>query len=211
MAVSAQYEYSVFINCPFDAAFRPLFDALVFAVHDCGYIARSALEVDDASQVRIEKIARIIASCKFGIHDISRTELDSLSGLPRFNMPLELGMFLGAKRFGRAEQRDKSCLILDVERYRYQQYISDIAGQDIHAHGGKSDNAIKVVRNWLSNATTKTVRIPGGALIATRHRTFREQLPEACERLRLTEQDLTFNNFVVLVEEWLKANAEIPH
>jgi len=209
MAASAQYEYSVFINCPLDAAFRPMFDALVFAVHDCGYIARSALEVDDASQVRIEKIAKIIASCKFGIHDISRTELDSSSGLPRFNMPLELGMFLGAKRFGRAEQRNKSCLVLDVERYRYQQYISDIAGQDIHAHGGKPDEAIKVVRNWLSNATPKTVRIPGGAVIAARYRLFREQLPEACERLRLTEQDLTFNNFVVLVEEWLKANAEI--
>ncbi|MEK6375316.1 MAG: hypothetical protein AABO58_21790 [Acidobacteriota bacterium] len=90
-------------NCPLDDVYRQLFEAVVFAVHDCGYIARCALEVDDASEVRIEKIAKIIASCKFGIHDISRTELDAGTDLPRFNMPLELGLFLGAKRFGRAE------------------------------------------------------------------------------------------------------------
>jgi hypothetical protein len=98
----AQFEYGVFINCPFDAAYRPLFEGIVFAVHDCGYIARCSLEVTDASQVRIEKISGIIASCKFGIHDISRTELDAATRLPRFNMPLELGMFLGAKRLERA-------------------------------------------------------------------------------------------------------------
>jgi len=209
MARAANYEYNVFINCPFDAAYRPLFDALVFATHDCGYIARCALEVDDASEVRIEKIARIIAACRYGIHDVSRTEPDSSSGLPRFNMPLELGLFLGAKRFGRPEQRQKSCLILDRELYRYQQYISDISGQDIHAHGGDPGEAIRIVRNWLSDATRKGVRIPGGSMVAQRYRLFREQLPEACDRLHLTEQDLTFNNFVVLVEEWLKAHAEV--
>jgi hypothetical protein len=112
-----QFEYGVFINCPFDDAYRPLFEAIVFAVQDCGYIARCSLEVTDASQVRIERIAGIIASCKFGIHDISRTELDPATNLPRFNMPLELGMFLGAKRFGPSKHKSKTCLILDVERY----------------------------------------------------------------------------------------------
>ena len=141
-----QYDYSVFVNCPFDAAYRSLFEALVFAVHDCGYIARCALEIDDASQIRIEKVERIIAGCKFGIHDISRTEPDAATGLPRFNMPLELGMFLGAKRFGRAEQKSKVCLILDTERYRYQKFISDISGQDITAHQGKPEQVTKVVR-----------------------------------------------------------------
>ncbi|HYU25729.1 MAG TPA: hypothetical protein VEO74_11030 [Thermoanaerobaculia bacterium] len=126
--------YGVFVNCPFDESYRPIFEAIVFAVHDCGYVARCSLEVSDASQVRIEKIAAIIAACKFGIHDISRTELDATTHLPRFNMPLELGLFLGAKRFGSPKQRSKTCLILDVERYRYQKFISDIAGQDIAAY-----------------------------------------------------------------------------
>ncbi|MEA2337939.1 MAG: hypothetical protein QOE82_1946 [Thermoanaerobaculia bacterium] len=128
---AADYERSVFVNCPLDEQYRPLFEALVFAIQDCGYIARCALEVADASEVRIEKITRIIGDCRFGIHDISRTDTDSATGLPRFNMPLELGLFIGAKRFGRAEQKTKTCLILDIERYRYQKFISDIAGRTL--------------------------------------------------------------------------------
>ena len=200
-------EYAVFVNCPFDESYRPIFEAIVFAVHDCGYVARCSLEVSDASQVRIEKIATIIAACKFGIHDISRTELDGTTNLPRFNMPLELGLFLGAKRFGSLKQRSKTCLILDVERYRYQKFISDIAGQDIAAHGGNADQAIRVVRDWLSAATPRTVKIPGGAAIARRYRTFREELPAACERLQLRVDELTFSDYVVQVEEWLQLNA----
>lgn len=206
---AAQYDYNVFLNCPFDSAFRPIFQAIVFAVHDCGYIARCSLEIDDASEVRIEKISKIISSCRFGVHDISRTELDTSTGLPRFNMPLELGIFLGAKRFGRAEQKRKSCLILDVDRYRYQKYISDIAGQDIVAHDSRPEHAINAVRNWLSNATPKDVRIPSAVTIAKRYRAFDNELPEACAKLRWSVDDLTFNNFVVVVEEWVKAHADI--
>ena len=203
-----QFEYGVFINCPFDDAYRPLFEAIVFAVQDCGYIARCSLEVTDASQVRIERIGGIIASCKFGVHDISRTELDTLTQLPRFNMPLELGMFLGAKRFGPSKHKSKTCLILDVERYRYQKFISDIAGQDIAAHGGNPDEGIKAVRNWLSAATSKTVKIPGGAAIAKRYATFRAELPATCQRLQLNVDELTFSDYVLQVEEWLKLNAQ---
>lgn len=129
---ATSYDYDVFINCPFDFEYRPLLYALVFAVHDCGFRARSTLEIDDAGQVRIENIYSLIRDCRFGIHDISRTEPDETHGLPRFNMPLELGVFLGAAKFGRGRQREKRCLILDRERYRYQKYISDIAGQDIN-------------------------------------------------------------------------------
>lgn len=208
MAVET-YEYSVFVNCPFDDAYRELFEAIVFAIHDCGYIARCSLEMDDASQVRIEKIAAIIAACRFGIHDISRTESDPATGLPRFNMPFELGMFIGAKRYGQDEQKQKSCLILDVERYRFQRFMSDIAGQDIAAHGGETGRAIKAVRDWLSNAMPKSTLIPGGAVIARRYGVFRAELPAMCERLQLTAEELTFNNYVVQVEEWLKSNAQV--
>src|SRR5436190_3282167 len=204
----SQFEYGVFINCPFDAAYRPLFEAIVFAVQDCGYIARCSLEVTDASQVRIERIAGIIASCRFGVHDISRTEADTDTNLPRFNMPLELGMFLGAKRFGPSRHRSKTCLILDVERYRYQKFISDIAGQDIAAHNGNPDTAIKAVRNWLSAATSKAVKIPGGAAIAKRYATFRAELPATCQRLQLNVEELTFSDYVLQVEEWLKLNVQ---
>ena len=205
----ASYESSVFINCPFDDAYHALFQAIVFAVHDCGYIARCSREFDDASEVRIEKIGKIIGACKFGIHDICRTEPDGATGLPRFNMPLELGLFLGAKRFGRGEQKRKTCLILDVERYRFQKFISDIGGQDIHAHGAEPEKAIKVVRDWLSDDMPSSIRIPGGSLIVSRYALFRNELPAMCRKLHLNVDELTFNNYVVQVEEWLKLNEKV--
>src|SRR5260370_42202316 len=140
----SRYEKRVVINCPFDAQYKPLFEASVFAIFDCGFWPRCALEIDDASEVRIDKVFNIVAECKYGIHDISRTEVTSASGLPRFNMPLELGMFLAAKRFGTGKQRRKVCLVLDTMPYRYQQLISDIAGQDIHVHSNNASEASTV-------------------------------------------------------------------
>jgi hypothetical protein len=137
--IPRSYERNVFINCPFDPAYRPLFEAIAFAIADCGYHPRSALEVDDSSQVRIEKITTIINESRLAVHDISRTQLDRGTRLPRFNMPLELGLFLGAKTFGSGDHKRKVAIILDTERFRYQKFISDIAGQDIRAHGGETD------------------------------------------------------------------------
>ena len=57
---SSEYNQSVFINCPFDEDYTSLFDALIFAIHDCGFVARCSLEVDDSAQVRIEKVFDII-------------------------------------------------------------------------------------------------------------------------------------------------------
>src|SRR5450432_7572 len=159
----SEYELSVFINCPFDSAYRKLLYAIVFTVHDCGYIARSALELSDTSQVRITKILRIISECQIGLHDISRTELDSKTKLPRFNMPLELGMFLAAKEYGSAKQRRKICLVLDRSPHRYQKFCFDIAGQDISTHGRNIGRAIRAVRDFLRSAAPSNVIIPGGA------------------------------------------------
>jgi hypothetical protein len=93
---------SVFINCPFDSQYQPLFEAIVFCVSACGFVPRCTLELTDAGEVRIENIYRLIDQCHHGIHDISHTEVQSQPyQLPRFNMPLELGIFLGAKRFGK--------------------------------------------------------------------------------------------------------------
>jgi hypothetical protein len=198
------YPKSVFINCPFDAQHKKLFEAIVFAVFDCGFQPRCALEIDDGGQIRIEKIFKIIGDCRFGIHDISKTELDESNNLPRFNMPLELGMFLGAKRYGSGEQKEKVCLILDRENYRYQKFISDISGQDIRAHENDPRLAISIVRNWLRN-TTPEDGMPGGDAIGERYELFRADLPGMCEELRLVENRLTFVDYAWVISRWQKA------
>lgn len=198
------YETSVFLNCPFDHAYQPLFEAVVFAVYDCGFVPRCALEVDDGSQVRIEKIIRIIGSCRLSVHDVSRTETDTESGLPRFNMPLELGIFLGAKAFGPRRQRRKAAIILDGERYRFQRFISDIAGQDIRAHSGLAREAVCRVRDFLSIHLAPVGSLPGGEYIAARFELFAEDLPRACSRARLHRDNLTFLDLTNLVVGWIR-------
>lgn len=195
----------VFINCPFDPQYKDLFEAIVFAVSVCRFRPRCALEVDDGSQIRIEKIFNIISDCKFGIHDICKTELDDTTQLPRFNMPLELGMFLGAKRFGQNEQKEKICLILDKEQYRYQKFISDIAGQDIRAHDDDPKTIISVIRNWLRNASP-SISLPGGEAICARYELFRKEFPSLCQALQLSTDELTFIDFTWIVTEWLNQN-----
>lgn len=204
---SSHYNDNVFINCPFDPVYKPLFDAMVFAVHDCGFIPRCALEEEDASQVRIDKIYEIIADCRYGIHDISRIELDEPSGFPRFNMPLELGIFLGAKKFGSETQKGKKCLILDREPYRYQQFMSDIAGQDIQAHNNAPEEIVKVVRNWLRTASRHRT-IPSGDIIWERYQNFMQDLPKTAETHRLTVEEMIFNDYTLVIEEWLKTTSD---
>jgi len=204
--VRNEYEKSVFINCPFDTQYKPLFEAIVFAILDCDLRPRCALEVADASEVRIEKIFKIIGDCKYGIHDISRTEVTAASGLPRFNMPLELGMFLAAKRFGTGRQRRKACLILDSAPYRYQQSVSDIAGQDIQVHSNSVKDAISVIRNWLRNVTNSKV-LPGGSEIYRRFQLFEHDLPALCKELRVQRDELIFDDSASIMYDWLKDNS----
>jgi len=192
-----------FINCPFDDEYRPIFDALVFATFECGLRPRCGLEVYDAGEVRIEEIARIIGECRWGIHDISRTELGP-SGLPRFNMPLELGIFLGARRFDDRLQKQKCCLVLDTDRYRYQQYISDIAGQDIAAHQGDVKRAIKAVRDWLGASRSGNQRLAGAAAISKRFSRFMDDFPALCAETDRETGDLTFAEFGVVASSWLR-------
>jgi len=199
------YAENVFLNVPFDRRYKPLLDAIVFAVHDCGFRARSALEESNSDTIRVQKIQSLIGDCKFGIHDISRAGIDANTGLARFNMPLELGMFLGAARYGAGRHTSKRCLILDVELYRYRSFCSDISGQDIAAHGSTREGAIRAVRNWLS-AHRPSTNTPGAMVMTERYVAFRRQLRVQAQGARLTLGDMTFADYAKLVVGWLETN-----
>lgn len=203
--MSSPYTSNVFLNFPFDPQYLSIRNALVFSVFDCGFVPRCALEIENSGEVRFDRIQRLIDESKFGIHDISRTELDSTTKLPRFNMPLELGVFIGARRYGRAKHKQKNCLILDIEQYRYQAFISDIAGHDIRAHSNQPEQAINHVRNWLNSASGRKT-IPGGGEILRRFTTFETDLPDMCEAIPIELNELTYNDYSNFVSEWLAAN-----
>lgn len=198
-------ERQVFLNVPFDRRYRRLFHALVFSVHDCGFTSRCALEQSDSAQVRLDKLYELIGSCRFGIHDLSRTTLDGLNHLPRFNMPLELGIALGAKRFGAAEQRRKFTLILDSEPFRYQKFCSDIAGQDVRSHSDTIEGAVASVRSWLRESAPK-LSMPGEVEIEQRFYQFWDDLPTMCRVDGIRPANLGFIDLRAMVDGWQSEN-----
>jgi hypothetical protein len=197
----------VFINCPFDRSYNLTFKAIVFGIYACGFRPRSALELDDGGQTRIDKLYGLIEECRYGIHDLSRTELDEVNQLPRFNMPLELGLFLGAKRFGGSAQSAKRLLILDVERYRYQRFISDLAGMDIHGHEGDAVNALRETRDWLANVSRRM--LPSADRVARLFHSFVADLPTLAADLEFNPEAVPYVDFERMVVGWL-LTAEPP-
>lgn len=199
----------VFINCPFSADYREKFHAIVFSVIRSGFEPRCALEADDGAENRLHKICGLIGQCRLAIHDISLTELDDVSGLPRFNMPLELGLFLGAKRFGTSEQKQKRCIILDREPYRYQAFMSDIAGHDIHSYGGTADRLVATIATWLRDEARHS-GVPGGRAISREFAAFQGDLPDICREIALDVSELTFKDYRDLAATWIvKASAGV--
>lgn len=189
---------AVFINCPFDAAYQPMFDAIVFTVHRCGFLARCAREDGDSDKVRIEKIVQMIAACELGIHDLSRIETEGQ--LPRFNMPFELGLFIGAQRYRPGGRRPLGGLILESEPYQHQRFLSDLAGNDFEAHHGNPEEAVSAVRKFLAGHSRMPV--PGGRQILQDHEFFRKiMLPVLLESHQQDLESLTFCEFRDYVQE----------
>ena len=195
----------VFINCPFDSDYNKYFQAIVFTIHFCGFESYCALEKSDSSDPRIEKIVKFMKTCRLSIHDISYVKLDPDTGLPRFNMPFELGLFIGAKKLGIPKQRNKECLIIDIERYRFQIFLSDIAGQDIESYDSDVMKLIKVIRNWLKEKTK--LPLPGYKKICNDYSLFLEYLLETSEELGHDLDDLPYNDLKEITIQWFKMKA----
>lgn len=200
--MSADYERSVFINCPFDSAYSAIFEAIVFTVMACGFRPLCARVRLDSSMFRLSKIMDLIAASKLAIHDLSRIELDEENALPRFNMPLELGIDLGCKRFS-PSRRNKTILVFDAQPYRFQKYISDIGGQDLANHANDPAIAVASVRNWLRAESAKS-DLPGASAMNARYTRFKRKLPRICTKLALKPEELTFVDFCQAVADWLE-------
>ena len=198
---SAPARRPVFINCPFDPVYRPLFRAMCFGVAACGYKPRCALDESDSAAIRFNRILDLITEADFSIHDLSRVEVDSSSGLPRFNMPLELGADLALRLRGPARHRRRRVLVLDAVLHRYDQTLSDISGMDIEAHGNEPARVIAAVRDWLNSGRGSVPPLPGAAAIVADYAALQDVAAEIIARLRLDQFDmLPHVDFLYVVE-----------
>jgi hypothetical protein len=194
-----RYTDSVFINCPFDVQYMPLFRAIIFSIYQCGFFPRSALEEDNALDNRLDKIVRLVNGCKLGIHDISRTELN-VQGHPRFNMPFELGLFFGAKKLGDEKQKSKNALIFERVAYAYREFLSDLSGVDTKAHNNQAEQVVRLVREWLSTVSRRKT-IPTLPKLRNAFLEFENKLPVIAADIGYAIDEIPFNDFCRIVEK----------
>lgn len=145
-----EYRNTVFINCPFDEEYGQIQNYIIFAILYLGFEVQIASQIQGAEHNRLAKIQNMIGSSQFSIHDISRLKSTAPDEFYRLNMPLELGMDMGAKRYCE-EFSDKKFLIFEAEQYTADKAASDLKGFDLRAHEDNASLALKQVRDWLEN------------------------------------------------------------
>ena len=155
LAKHKNYQKNVFINCPFDDKYFDLLQTLVFTICYYNFIPRISLESSDSGQPRLEKIVQLIEESKYSIHDLSRLQSKSANEYYRLNMPFELGIDYGLRKFN-ASYADKRSLILETERYDYMKAISDINGFDIKNHDDVPIKLIECLRACFSETVKLT-------------------------------------------------------
>lgn len=197
------FEKNVFINCPFDKEYTTLLKALVFTLIYLE-LEPHLSQTSSSSTIRIHQIKQLIRMCKFGIHDLSRNKAMEEGELPRFNMPYELGLDIGAAEYGNKQLKTKKILILDTERYHYQKVLSDIAGQDIASHQNDAQTLIKKIRNWMSVNTEHKIIVPHSE-IWTAFNQFTDDLLSTLIPTFTSEDidEMTISDYIKFAKDWI--------
>lgn len=198
------FDINIFINCPFDDDYKPMLQALIFTIVDCGFEPRIASERSDSGESRMEKIKKLIKESRYSIHDISRMEALREGDIPRFNMPFELGVDLGCRDFGSGNLSKKKCLILEKDKHRYRKALSDISGNDIMSHDSSPETLVRVVRNWIYSNTEKKYISPG-AKIWQLYNEFYSNFEISVQDSGFSEKDIeemSIIEFIYFIKVW---------
>jgi len=182
------FDRNVFVNCPLDEDYDHILQAVLFCIVRFGLKPRTATERSDAGESRISKILDLIQSSRYSIHDLCRCQARDEGEYYRLNMPFELGLDFGCRRYGAGQLTDKVILVLEEKRYRYQAAISDLAGSDIEAHHGDYQLAVRKVRNWL--AGMPDFEAIGAARVLADYEDFQEWYFRRQRNLGFSEDDI---------------------
>lgn len=156
---TGDFDRNVFINCPYSRDYREFLWAIVFVLVRLGLEPKTASQDSDTGDLRIEKIKRLIETCRHGIHDLSLV-ISGAAGEPaRMNMPYELGIDLGARWFGKAPLDRKVTLVLEKNAGSVKKALSDLGGNDPRTYSGSVDELIGQLRQHFYAFLAKE---PGG-------------------------------------------------
>lgn len=205
------FSKSVFVNCPFDDEYEATLQAILFCIIFLGYTPRLAKERMDSGEFRLDKIREFIEASQYSIHDLSRCQASEKGELFRLNMPLELGLDYGCKKYFGGKRSNKKILILEKEPYRYQAAISDLAGFDISHHNGEYEIAMKNVRAWIVSSA-KISAPPAPTKIINSYYDFQEWNFETLLKEGYSEKDiyeLPTSQLLECMSSWIDAGKPV--
>jgi hypothetical protein len=140
--MSKTEQQRVFLNIPYDSQFETLYLAYITALSAMGFLPRATLGI--GGNRRLDRIASLIESCSYSMHDLSRVQLDrNVPRTPRFNMPFELGL---AVAWARANPGHRWFVFESVKR-RLAKSMSDLDGTDPYIHDGTVRGVMREVCN----------------------------------------------------------------
>jgi len=204
MNTNNDFSKNVFINCPFDDQYIPLLKSILFTIIYLGFTPRIALERFDSGEARINKIIDLIKASKFSIHDLSRIKSSKKSEYFRLNMSFELGVDIGCRIFKDGQAKDKKCLILEKERYRYQKALSDLSNSDIKSHDNEPEEVIRQIRDWF--VVNELERADSGTIIWDSFNRFMADFYLKREKEGFREKDIQrmpIPEFIRFINEWI--------
>ena len=149
---------AVFLNVPYDHRFRTLYLAYIAGLVHLGLEPRVTLGLPSGTR-RLDKIAGLIESCRYSIHDLSYVRLDRKPPhtTPRFNMPFELGL---AVEWQRLNPPRHTWFVFEEKPYRILKSLSDLNGSDPQIHAGTVSVVLAGAEGTSSGVTLNQPTVP---------------------------------------------------
>ncbi len=172
---------TAFINCSFDAKYRDIFDALVFAVSYCGIWPVVALSRTGHGKPRMLFLHDMFLRCTLLLHEV--TETPSATDGCRHNTISELSYAMGLGR-------GADCLIFASSASVFYKTTSDWRLLDIEEHGNDPELLVRKAVSAIA------VNMPGHqntlldvSQAVEMYRYFRQTFAELCERIGVGSDD----------------------
>jgi hypothetical protein len=144
----------VFLNVPYDEEFSSLYIAYIVGLCQLDLAPHLASEITGGDR-RLNRIFKLIQSCRYSIHDLSRVEISvAPTAVPRFNMPLELGMTI---TWANLHPSRHTWFVCESEPYRLQRSASDLNGTDPYIHNGTPEGILRELCNAFGRGLMPSV------------------------------------------------------
>jgi len=144
----------VFLNIPYDEEFSSLYVAYIVGLYQLNLVPHLSSEIPGGDR-RLNRIFKLIQSCCYSIHDLSRVEVSvAATAVPRFNMPLELGMTI---TWANLHPNRHTWFVWESEPYRLQKSASDLNGTDSYVHNGTAEGVLRELSNAFRRDRTPSV------------------------------------------------------